>query len=86
MKEVTMLILRDCPYCQRAFAYIEQYKEKHPDSKDVSFIIIDEEKEPERASQFDYWYVPTFFVGGEKIHEGVTDVQLIDDVFQKAMA
>ncbi len=31
---------------------------------------IEETDEPEVADRFDYYYVPTFFVGDVKVHEG----------------
>ena len=86
MKDITMLILKDCPYCIRAFEYIDRLKADHPEYQNLQIQVIDEEAEPERAREYDYWYVPTFFVDGEKIHEGVKDLKLIDDVFQKASA
>lgn len=86
MKSITMMILPTCPYCVQAFDYMDQLKKEHPEYADIPMTIIDESEEPEKAKQFHYWYVPTFFVDGEKIHEGVTDVKLIDEVFEKALA
>ena len=31
---------------------------------------VDELEEPELADTFDYYYVPTFYVDGKKVHEG----------------
>lgn len=84
MKPITMMILPTCPHCVRALDHIEQLKKEHPEYNDIEMTIIDESAEPDRAKQYDYWYVPTFFVDGEKIHEGVIDPTLIDDVFEKA--
>ncbi len=84
MKPITMMILPTCPHCIRALDHIEQLKKDHPEYNEIEMTIIDESVEPERAKTYDYWYVPTFFVDGKKIHEGVIDPNLIDDVFSIA--
>lgn len=32
--------------------------------------IVDERAEADYADSFDYYYVPCYYVGGEKVHEG----------------
>ena len=32
--------------------------------------MIEESEQPEVADAFDYYYVPTFYVDGVKVHEG----------------
>lgn len=86
MKEIIMTMFNECPYCQNALKYIDEYKKAHPEAKDVQLTIINEREEPERAGKYDYYYVPTFFVDGEKIYEGLTDVSMIDNVFEKALS
>ena len=46
--------------------------------------MVDEKKHPEIAEKYDYYYVPTFFVGGEKVHEGVPTKEAVEAVFIKA--
>ena len=46
--------------------------------------IIDEEQEPEAAKKFDYYYVPTYYVGDTKVHEGVPSKDIIKEVFESA--
>lgn len=46
--------------------------------------IIDEELEPSIAKQYDYYYVPTYFVDGVKIHEGATSKTQLIDAFEAA--
>ncbi|MDR1482067.1 MAG: hypothetical protein LBI74_05515 [Synergistaceae bacterium] len=50
---------------------------ERPEFGAVDIEITDETKEPEYAGRFDYYYVPTFFVDGEKIHEGVPSREAI---------
>ena len=37
------------------------------------------------AAKFDYFYVPTFYVGTEKLHEGVPSKEAIERVFAAAV-
>ena len=48
----------------------EELKEEHTEIKTVTIEIIDETQQPELADTFDYYYVPTFYIDGEKVHEG----------------
>ena len=70
MKQVKIFYLEKCPFCVKAFRYIEELQNEYPEFKDIVFETIEESKEPELAEQFDYYYVPTFYVDGEKVHEG----------------
>ena len=65
MKELKIFILEYCPYCKRALTYLEQY-----DLKDVKVTLIDERKESAIANDYDYYFVPSFFLDEVKIHEG----------------
>lgn len=84
MKLVTMMILSDCPHCRRAFALMDELKEAHPEYREVPVKIVEEDKEPAFAAALDYWYVPTYFVGDQKIHEGVPSREAIEAVYQAA--
>lgn len=68
MKELKVFILKGCPYCQIALKALDKAM-----FKDVNVIVIDERENPEIAEQYDYYYVPTFYLDGVKIHEGVID-------------
>lgn len=51
----------------------------------VEVIIIDEELEPEKAKRYDYYYVPTYYVGDTKLHEGVPSKDIVREVFEAAL-
>ena len=54
MKPVKLFYQERCPFCKKALRYIEELKAtQHPDI----------------ADQYDYYYVPTFYVDGVKVHE-----------------
>jgi glutaredoxin len=59
-----------CPFCRKAFRYIDELKQEHPEFKDVEIEKIEENEQPELAAKYDYYYVPTFYIDGEKVHEG----------------
>ena len=63
---------------------MEELRESHPEYNDLEIEIIDEVKEPDLANQYDYYYVPAFFIGDKKLHEGVPTQEIIADVFSTA--
>ncbi|MBU3101245.1 MULTISPECIES: thioredoxin family protein [Clostridium] len=84
MKPVLMFITDWCPYCKQAHSIIEDLKNTNPEYANIEVKIIDEERQPEIAKQYDYYYVPTFYVDGVKIHEGVPSKDIIRKVFDEA--
>ncbi|UOO37487.1 thioredoxin family protein [Oscillospiraceae bacterium CM] len=85
MKDILMFMTTWCPYCKRASVMIEQLKAADERYKDLEIIMIDEEKEKKYADSFNYFRVPTFYVDGEKIHEGAANLDIIRTVFDKAL-
>lgn len=85
MKDVLMFMTSWCPHCKKASQLIEQLRKENPLYKDVTIVMIDEDKDRKYADTFDYYRVPTFYVDGEKIHEGVADMDCIRRVFEKAV-
>lgn len=84
MKEIKMFMLEHCPHCKKARTMMDEIFAAHPEYKDIPFRMIDEGKEPNYANQFDYHYVPTFYVSDEKMHEGVPAKEAIEKVFAEA--
>jgi glutaredoxin len=84
MKEITMFMFAGCPHCKRAKEMIEELCAENSEYAAVPLTAIDEKLDPETADKYDYYYVPTFFVDGEKIHEGVPTKEKIENVFKKA--
>lgn len=70
MKPVKLFYLRTCPFCKKALRYIEEARAAHRELEAVQIEMIEESDEPEVADTFDYYYVPTFYVDGVKVHEG----------------
>lgn len=85
MKKVKAFYLENCPHCKRAFKMIDELKARNPNYKNVEFEYIEESKDVQIASAHDYYYVPTFYVNGVKIHEGVPTLEKIREVLDKAI-
>lgn len=85
MKEVLMMILSDCPYCKAADRMIEKLKRENPEYEAVQIRRADEEIEEELAKSLDYYYVPSFFVDGVKLMEGVPTEEKVEAVLKAAL-
>ena len=85
MKPVLMFITSWCPYCKKAFSLMEELKKTNPEYSNIEVTVIDEELQPEIAKQYDYYYVPTYYVDGIKVHEGVPSEDIIRIVFEEAL-
>lgn len=85
MKEVLMMLLPDCPYCHQAEEMLSQLMEREPRYRQVDIRRVDESAQPEFAATLDYYYVPTFFVGGKKLMEGVPTLYKVRSVLEAAL-
>jgi hypothetical protein len=56
---------------------------EHPEYEKIPFTMIEENKNPEIAAEYDYYYVPTIFIGNEKMMEGVPTKDAIEKAFKK---
>ena len=87
MKEILMFVQAGCPLCTRALKWHEALTAKfHPEWARVPLRFVDEEVEKELADAHDYYYVPTYYVDGVKIHEGPVTQQDVEKVFAAAMS
>ena len=86
MKEVILFVMRTCPYCVMANRFMKKIFKENPQYKDVPLRIVDENIERDFANRFDYYFVPTYFVDGVKLHEGVPTKEIVQEVFKAAYA
>ena len=70
MKELKIFYQERCPFCKKAFRYIEELKEENPAYRNITPVCIEETIEEEYANSYDYYYVPTFYIDEVKVHEG----------------
>lgn len=85
MKRVQLFYLKNCPFCKKALAYIEAVKAEHPELAALDIELIEESEEPAVAEQYDYYYVPTFYIDGEKVHEGGIYPDEVEPLLRKAL-
>ena len=68
-----------------ALRYIDDAKAAHPELAAVGIEMIEESEHPDVADTYDYYYVPTFYVGDEKVHEGGIYPDEVEQVLRKAL-
>lgn len=71
-----------CPYCRQVFAWIEELKKEQPSLAAVEIETIDERLHPDYPAPGPYYYVPTFFVNGEKVHEGAATKETVEKILR----
>ncbi|MDI9490162.1 MAG: thioredoxin [Clostridiaceae bacterium] len=84
MKKIKMFMFDTCPHCQLAIRCLNELQSQDK-YKDLKIEMINERKEPEIADQYDYYYVPTFFVDEEKVHEGHAELEDVQRVLDLAL-
>ena len=83
MKKITMFYLNECPFCKKAFEFMDELKEENKDYEAVEIDMIEEEEHPEIIANYDYHAVPCFFLGDEKLFEAyfmIPDAELREGV------
>lgn len=85
MKPVLMFIQKSCPHSRRALQWMEELKQENPDYQQVDITVIDEREERQLADKYDYFYVPTYYVGGVKAYEGTRSKEIVRIVLEKAL-
>lgn len=85
MKPVQLFYLKSCPYCKNALRYIEEARAAHPELREVDIEMIEESEQRALADKYDYYYVPCFYVGGVKAHEGGIYSEEVEKVLRKAL-
>ena len=83
--KLTLFILRDCPFCKKALKYIDELKEEYPEFKSIELDIIDEQEQKKLADSYDYYYVPTFYLGEKKLHEGGIYKNEVQGLFEEVL-
>lgn len=85
MKELTLFYLEHCPYCKRARGYMQELRDENPAYAAIPIKMVEESEQKAEADRHDYYYVPTFYLDGEKISEGAVDKEGVRAVFDKAL-
>lgn len=85
MKKVLMFTMESCPYCKEAHRYMDELTQENPAYQGLEIEIIDEVLHRDIADRYDYWYVPTYYIDGTKVHEGALSKEIVKRVFDEAM-
>jgi len=85
MAKLTYFYLPSCPHCRLAARCLEELCVEDPRYADVEIERVDESAEKARAAAYDYWYVPCFYMGEQKIHEGHAEKADIKAVLDRAL-
>lgn len=83
--KVKYLMFEACPFCKKAEGFMQELYAENPAYQAIEIEKIDERLQPELASQFNYYYVPTFYVGKQKVFEGAPSIEDIRLVFDTAL-
>lgn len=67
--ELEMFYLTNCPYCHNASRAIDDLVKENPAYATVSIHRIEESQEPDLVAKRNYYYVPTFYLGDDKLYE-----------------
>ena len=84
MEEILMFTMAACPYCRAAHRWMDELYAENPAWRDIPIKIVDEVEDPAYANQFDYYFVPTYYVNGKKVHEGAATKDIVRGVFEQA--
>lgn len=85
MKAITMFETSWCPYCKKAHEIMKELIQENQNYEKIKVNIIDEELHPEIANKYNYYYVPTFYLDTEKVHEGVPNKNIIRNIFDQCL-
>lgn len=69
MKKITFLYWETCPYCRQARRTMGELIEEAPVYDEIDIEWIETRHNKEAASKYEYDYVPTMFIGEEKMYE-----------------
>lgn len=68
-KKLTVFYLDDCPYCWDMKRALEELYLENPAFRAIPTEWIEESREPRLAEKYDYYYVPSVFLGNRKLYE-----------------
>ena len=85
MQKITLFHLEYCPYCREARRWMTELQNENPAYLKLEIQLIDERKDADLADAYDYYYVPTYYVDGKKIHEGAASREDVRAVLDAAL-
>ena len=83
MKKIQLFYLEYCPHCKKTRADLNVLL-KEDRFKGLAIEMIEESVQKELADQYDYYYVPCFYVDGTKIKGGALSMKDVEEVLMMA--
>ena len=80
-----MFYRASCPYCRAALQWMDDLFAENSEYLSLEIEKIDELVYPDIAGKYDYYYVPTYYVGDEKKHEGAASLEKVRNVLDAAL-
>ncbi|MCH5334337.1 MAG: thioredoxin family protein [Alistipes sp.] len=80
-----LFYLKNCPFCRKALAYIAQAQKEYPELARVEIDMVEESEQADVADRYDYYYVPAFYIGDQKVHEGGITYEQTVAVLRRAL-
>ena len=69
IKRLTAFYLNGCPYCRNAKAALAELVSENPAYGEVPVHWYEESESPDVVQGHSYYYVPSMFIGTEKLYE-----------------
>lgn len=76
----------ECDYCRMAEKFLDQLVQENPRYRDIVIQIVDEDENLALSSQYDYTFVPAFFMNGKLVGEGMLSREKIQEILDTALA
>ena len=67
--KLTAFILPRCPYCLQMRELLEELRAERPELAAIEIEFIDESAQSALADSYEYYRVPSFFLGRRKLYE-----------------
>lgn len=85
MKEITYFYIEGCPFCRKADKYIEELIAENPEFAAIKITKIEEHQNASLAKTYNYFFVPSLWIGKEKLHEGAATKEKIKNCLNAAL-
>ncbi|MDY6038743.1 MAG: glutaredoxin [Eubacterium sp.] len=69
MKKLTFIYLNGCPYCAKAQKAFDTLLDSNEEYKKIEIDAVEENSNPEKIANLDYYHVPTYYVEDKKVFE-----------------
>ena len=79
MNKITYFYMAGCPYCRNAYKAIEELTKENAAYGEIEIERINETLHPFKTRNYDYYYVPSMFIGDSKAYEADPS-QSFDDI------